>query len=195
MSPWTQVMLWSCLSLAGCKKVAGEVCETSSSCEGNLVCVEWTDAHDDAIGGCAGKRCCTSDHEHDAAKRKAECDPLIGVIESAHQPATHSIKVPRELEQLAIVARTHVATFEALELSDPKLASIRRDYVEMSNELADAAQQRAFHVNRFEGPDVFKQIDRMKAVANREAELLEALRAKCKSGDRPRPAFGGRVRG
>lgn len=177
----------------GCKNAAGEACDSSSSCEGNLICVEWSKAHEDVIGDCATKRCCTREKKHDEAKRRAQCEPLIGVIESAHQPSTHTLKIPRELEQLAIVVKSHIATFQALELSDSDLASIRDDYVTMSNELSDAAKQRAFFVNRFDGPNVFKQIDRMKAVANREAALVEDLRAKCKSGDRPKPAFGGRV--
>jgi hypothetical protein len=185
------VLLFALLALTGCKKQDGEPCDKSSSCEGNLICAEWTDAHEDVIGDCGGKRCCTSDDANDKAKRAADCAPLIGVIEAARQPATHTLKVPRELEQLSIVVKSHVATFKALELSDPALAKIRDDYVELSNELSDAAKQRAFHVNRFDGPNVFKQIDRMKAVANRESDLVDDVRKRCKSGDRPEPAFGG----
>ena len=186
------LLLAALLVVSGCKKSAGEACD-EGSCESKLVCVEWTPAHEDTAGDCAGKRCCTTKKKHEAAERKAECEPLIGVVEAAHQPKTHTITVPRELEQLALVVTTLVPTFEALALTDPELARIRDEYVELSKELADAAKQRAFHVNRFDGPNVFKQIDRMKAVANREAALATKIAAKCKSGDRPRPAFWGRV--
>jgi len=187
------IVLLVALVLGGCKKKAGEPCEDSAACDEELVCVTWTKAHEEIIGDCEGKRCCTPDRKHEAAERAAQCGLLIDVVEAAHRPATHTLKIPRELEQLAIAVTTQVPTFSALELDDPQLAGFRDDYVAMSKELADAAKQRAFFVNRFDGPNAFKQIDRMKAVANREAAVVDKIRLYCKSADRPKPAFGGRA--
>jgi hypothetical protein len=178
-------------SLGACKHGAGEPCDSSSSCKEGLSCIAWDEVLDEALGSCEAERCCTSERKVDKVRREEECVTLIAIVDASHQKATFTLKTPIELEQLAVVMDAHVANFRAVELSDPTLAGFRSDYAEMAEQMAKAARTRAKHINLFDGPRVFAETRRMKAIAAREAKLVEKITAECKPNEPLKPAFGG----